>query len=943
MSAFWRDKIKAFLHDPPDKALYLVRSDEDKLGHEDRRDKILQVLNLKYDIPSEFDYVSSSLQRISVKTVDEAWIDFTRTEREKRPYFIHTISAVTKNYKEINDTIVGVYKSKLKLLLKDVIDSELTAISKIKKLAEEYSQSENQYYKQLYLYIWRFFKDFLFDELKKKGMSQELAAELVNLPADTRTPDHIIWDHMDIASAVYGALKEKYPILLLFKISPVQSFIRAARKEKDLWAGSHLLSFLTFKAMKVIIDKYGPDSIIYPHLRGLPFMDISYFSHATKQIGYYKKIIKEIQIASIPNRFLALIGVQSPETINGIEEEIKENVIAFLRELGEFTFKQFIQLIPENYKKDENYYLKKYLPVIENYFSITVAVLPFPSLSTSNYEEIKQYVLSMDIPKTLKDKYIEWIEVLSKISEYPARYLDLYGLIFEILTAVLAAKSIKLSKGRQESGFKCTVCGELVAIYGEENYSAFSSFWRDIASKSKELGRFKLNEKLCPICLVKRYYADLLEKQVVRDKELKVGFESVAKMALSKKADKIGKIYYIAFEQSSKFDDFFEIFRDLMISVSKENFDNVIPLLESARMEDERSRNHEWYYIEKYDISRFMSDLNITKPLSKDIKKKLDKIKEIIREIHSEITSDSDQPKYYAILVIDGDNMGKMLVGDSSEIKNYTSYLHHQIANRLPDNVRKDIKRKLTPSIHMAISRALMHFSTKIVPTIVEDKYNGELIYSGGDDILALLPMDTAIKCAYEIQKEFNKNYDNWDLLPAKTMSGGILIVHYLHPLQDALERARYLEEKAKKSGRNAFFIGFLKRSGAFKIAGASWDILGEGSLSEIVKYLKSDKSPRISKRMIYDVLQTAEALKNLNEIEAYLKYELSRHLLYDKDKKKKKVENLATEIVKLIKYIRDEKDQCQGEEDSEVCARKLKSLFTLFEILVDSDSDLEA
>ena len=52
------------------------------------------------------------------------------------------------------------------------------------------------------------------------------------------------------------------PLMLMFTIGPVQSFIEASRKTEDLWMGSYILSYLIATAM----EKVQGDGIeiIYP-------------------------------------------------------------------------------------------------------------------------------------------------------------------------------------------------------------------------------------------------------------------------------------------------------------------------------------------------------------------------------------------------------------------------------------------------------------------------------------------------------------------------------------------------------------------------------------------------------------------------------------------------------------------------------------------------------
>jgi hypothetical protein len=53
-------------------------------------------------------------------------------------------------------------------------------------------------------------------------------------------------------------------------------------------------------------------------------------------------------------------------------------------------------------------------------------------------------------------------------------------------------------------------------------------------------------------------------------------------------------------------------------------------------------------------------------------------------------------------------------------------------------------KRPVGPALHAAISEALTNFAMRIAPGIVSC-HKGELICAGGDDVLALLPTETAI------------------------------------------------------------------------------------------------------------------------------------------------------------------------------------------------------
>jgi hypothetical protein len=75
------------------------------------------------------------------------------------------------------------------------------------------------------------------------------------LPADTRIPDHSIWNHMQVVSALAGCIgqdKVWCPAFLKFQLGPVQEFIAAARSTRDLWSGSYVLSWLMAAGLKAL-------------------------------------------------------------------------------------------------------------------------------------------------------------------------------------------------------------------------------------------------------------------------------------------------------------------------------------------------------------------------------------------------------------------------------------------------------------------------------------------------------------------------------------------------------------------------------------------------------------------------------------------------------------------------------------------------------------------
>lgn len=46
------------------------------------------------------------------------------------------------------------------------------------------------------------------------------------------------------------------------------------------------------------------------------------------------------------------------------------------------------------------------------------------------------------------------------------------------------------------------------------------------------------------------------------------------------------------------------------------------------------------------------------------------------------------------------------------------------------------------PATHVGLNRALLDFSNRLVPYLTEKRFCGKVIYSGGDDVMAVLPLE---------------------------------------------------------------------------------------------------------------------------------------------------------------------------------------------------------
>jgi CRISPR-associated protein Cmr2 len=225
-----------------------------------------------------------------------------------------------------------------------------------------------------------------------------------------------------------------------------------------------------------------------------------------------------------------------------------------------------------------------------------------------------------------------------------------------------------------------------------------------------------------------------------------------------------------------------------------------------------------------------------------------------------------EPPRYYAVLMLDGDEIGKRLSGERGPrvedviTANAASYFREEI-NGVNSEQWLNSPRPLSPSYHLQFSEALANFGLYASRRVVEAHY-GQLVYSGGDDVLAMVPAEEAIACGMGLRMVFQGSSELWQrgspyasmfdecpdgfiklregerrpsepswpvLVPGRyaTVSVGIGIGHIKEPLQDMIKEAQAAEKRAKNEySRNALALTLFKRSGELITWGTSFAAL---------------------------------------------------------------------------------------------------------------------
>jgi CRISPR-associated protein Cmr2 len=185
--------------------------------------------------------------------------------------------------------------------------------------------------------------------------------------------------------------------------------------------------------------------------------------------------------------------------------------------------------------------------------------------------------------------------------------------------------------------------------------------------------------------------------------------------------------------------------------------------------------------------TRLVQDCGADWPLWLD--DKLEKVKDIETIAKLSVASDAKQMKkssYYAIVQADGDKMGATITSLST---------------------MEDIQ---------AFSMACWKYSIEAADLI--RKFGGMPIYAGGDDLLFIAPVEyegvNIIQLLHGIAKVFCNAFSNYPSKP--TLSFGVAISYYKHPLYESFETAHSLlmREAKQVDGKNALVLRLEKHSG---------------------------------------------------------------------------------------------------------------------------------
>lgn len=550
-----------------------------------------------------------------------------------------------------------------------------------------------------------------------------------------------------------------------FTLGPVQGFVSQARRTRDFWAGSFLLSWLSGVAMAAT-QKLGGE-IVFP----IPPDDYLHWIEHGKGKGDAPRQ------GVIPNRFKASV----PDAFNGklVEDAVRQ---------------AWIKLANWVWKCDE---LDK---------------------------------IAGDKTRGIWDQQNKHFWEISWALTNDADASDLLD----------RRKNWRNHLPPPEPGVKCAIMEGWQELSGIEDMKKDGNdtrreFWEKIQGIGNgSMSDFADGEMLCALAFVKRRFA-----RHFKDENRKVEFSASISLGIEtlnlkgwKLETGVPSFAYMAavhwLEQLNNHGDKQRVKGALDIGsqlVQNDEWNTPIECLC-----DTNGRNRI-----PLDGNLFFTHTRANEKLFKD----RTKIVEFEKALESLKLPEKAPTPFYAVLMMDGDSLGAQM--------------------SVPNNQKQ-------------IADSLNAFTSN-VPDVVKEK-NGFLIYAGGDDVLALLPLEDALPCALACREAYQQAFKKHGAHIKTSLSGAVIFAHVKTALGEVLRQAHtVLDDEAKEgAGRDAIAIRVLKPGGDHLTWAQPWEIALEGDELKLEKLVKefqsaSGEDGQFSSKFFYRMRERFILLKDgLNE-----------------------------------------------------------------------------
>lgn len=509
---------------------------------------------------------------------------------------------------------------------------------------------------------------------------------------------------------------------LHFTIGPVQGFVAQARRTRDFWAGSFILSWLSAVAMRSVIAQNA--TIEFP-AADQNFLD---WLEGTGDLN------KKPAQGSIPNRFKAKI------TKPGFRpDEVSQSVQAAWKALADVVYKNDIKAVAN---------------------AETEAIW---QRQVASFWEISWVLVEDNENSAALDQRKNWRSHLA-----PA-----------------------------EPGVKCMMMDGLQELSGAAGPLGFEDeklkkFWKALRLQGKTGMKSDLRpeEHLCAIAFIKRRFSRYFEEAKAtlpnnwsldqKEWTMNTARPSVVYMAAVRWLETL----IILANRDEGVKKALWAFHDEALQLTKGEYtewDNDIKCIDEALRANPNPSRKKWSALDgNVFFEHALENKNIfpDQELAGEVKKLLRRLQQEMRKAEASI---SLRPSpFYAVLIMDGDSLGSQMS---------------------------------KPEKQQDITDGLQEFTQGVEERV--RKHNGFLIYAGGDDVLAVLPLEDALPCALEVRQFYMACFAEYPDIQT-SLSGAVEFAHMKMPLTKVLKDAHILLDKVAKEerGRDALAVRIWKPGG---------------------------------------------------------------------------------------------------------------------------------
>lgn len=591
--------------------------------------------------------------------------------------------------------------------------------------------------------------------------------------------------------------------VLHFTLGPVQGFVAQARRTRDLWSGSFLLSYLAGCAMKAVIDVGG--RIVFPAVQDENDEPTDGLLRAIMGKPYDRP-----GIGSLPNRFKA----QVPEGFDG--KACESAVRDAWEKIAGTVWVRYVEPVASSGNDTKGIWDRQ----TRGFWEMSWVIGPDPGDKSDN----------------------AWLD---------------------------RRKNWRTHQPTVEPGDKCTLMSNWQELSGfvrpkeRENQKAF---WEKARNKARDLNLGE-HERLCAVAITKRLFPDVAGEAIGWRLEA-ARWPSTPYMAAVPWIEKAHETpeaseYLNAVDKTgARRWAFGRYGTDLQCLQNAGRF---------ARLDG------------NFFHKTALENKNATPDLIEEERR------DLLERLRGVVGAVGHPPSpFYALLLMDGDRLGKLLQNVDS--------------------------RK--------VSGALARFTAGVNGIVRE--HCGKTVYAGGDDVLALLPLDSALAAAGELRQSYLKAFDHalGDRRPLDqetgkplktTISAGLVYAHYHTSLRAVMRETHHLLDEVAKdgNGRDSIAASVLTGSGRTIEWVSGWTgKTKDEPVTHAMEELGESFEEQFASRFFYNVRQRFGMLSSSEGLDA-------RKLLvaeYQKSREKSApIEEAEDRVERLLQVCRKRRGDAQG------------------------------